>query len=170
MQNQQIGILLLLATTLTSIPLALTVPAAKGATTRHFLIIQNNSTAGCPASGNPCFNTTSAGPSITVNQGDSVVITIKDNDTEFSPHTFTITQAPYTSVDTGNMSPGQSKTLPTFTASTSGSFRYQCNFHPATMFGTFVVIKAAPALNPAGLLALLGTVTAAVFITVRKRR
>lgn len=170
MQNQQIGILLLIATTLTSIPLTLTVPAAKGAITRHFLIIQNNSTAGCPTSGNPCFNTTSPGPTITVNQGDSVVITVQDNDNQFSPHTFTITQAPYTSVDTGTMSPGQVKTLATFTASTSGSFHYQCNFHPTTMLGTFVVNKAAPALTPAGLLALLSTITAAVFITVRKRR
>jgi plastocyanin len=106
-----------------------------------------------------------------VNQGDSVVLTIHDNDTEFSPHTFTITQAPYTSVDTGNMSPGQVKTLPTFTASASGSFHYQCNFHPTTMKGTFQVnpVSSSP-ITPVSLLALIGTATAAVFITVRKRR
>ncbi len=170
MKNQQIGILLLLATTLASIPLALTVPATEGSVLRNITIIQYNSTFGSGCSGQVnCFNFTSPGPTIIVDQGDTISFTIKNNDT--TTHTFTITQAPYTSVDTGNMSPGQVKTLPTFTASTSGSFHYQCNIHPTTMKGTFQVnpVSASP-ITPASLLALISTATAAVFITVRKRR
>ena len=171
MKNQQLGILLLLATTLTSIPLALTIPATKGSITRHFNIYQNNRTAGCPASANPCFNSTSPGPPITVNQGDSVQFTIHDNDTDFSPHTFKIASSAYTAVDTGTMTAGQIKTLSTFTASTSGTFTYQCDFHPTTMRGTFKVnpVSSTP-ITPASLLALLGTTVAAVYVTIRKRR
>ncbi len=170
MKNQQIGILLLLATTLASIPLALTVPTTKGSVLRNFAFYQNNNTKGVPCSGQAfCFNTTSPGPTITVNQGDTVSITVHNNDSV--THTFTITTAPYTGVDTGTMNPGQVKTLPTFTASTFGPFNYQCNFHPTTMKGTFTVnrVSSTP-ITSSSLLALAFTTTAAVYITLRKRR
>lgn len=140
-------------------------------TTKHFVMYQNNSSGGKVCTGQTnCFNSTSPGPDIVVNQGDSVSITVHNNDT--FAHTFTITSSPYTSVDTGQMSPSQVVTLPTFTAGTSGtSFHYQCSNHPTTMLGTFKVnpVSGTP-ITPTSLIALLGTATAAVFLTMRKRR
>ncbi len=169
MKNQQIVILLLLASTLASIPLALTVPPTRGSSARHFNLYQNNNTKGVPCSGQTnCFNTTSPGPTITVNQGDTVSITVHDNDS--ISHTFTIVSAPYTSVDTGTMNPGQVKTLSTFTASTSGTFNYQCSIHPTTMLGTFKVIQVSSTpITSSSLLVLAFTTTAAVYIVLRKR-
>ena len=169
MKSQQLGTLILLATTLASIPLALALPATKGSTLHSFLIVQNNSTGAgnqaCSGQAN-CFNSTSPGPTITVNQGDTVSITVRNNDT--TTHTFNIA-TPYTAVSTGNMNPGQVKTLSTFTASTSGSFNYQCNIHPAAMKGTFKVNAAAP-ITPTMVLTLLATTTAAAYLTMRRRR
>ena len=166
MNNQARPLLLIL---LFGISLAgFTIPTS-AATSRHFEFEQNSAATGngCQGQSN-CFNSSSPVPPISVNQGDTISITVHNNDT--TVHTFTMTTAPYTGVDTGNMNPGQTKTLPSFTASTAETVHYQCNIHPTTMLGTFVVIKAAPTLTPAGLLALLSTITAAVFITVRKRR
>ncbi len=156
--------------TLASIPLVLTFPATKGSVLHHFNFYQNNNIggAGCSGQGN-CFNSTSPGPTITVNQGDTVEITAHNNDT--TTHTFTITSTPYAAVDTGQMNPAQVKTLPTFTASTSGTFHYQCNNHPNDMLGTFKVNPVSGTLiTPVSLLGLVLTTTAAVYITMRKRR
>lgn len=156
---------------LLTLPLALALAGynlpSYAATTKTFNIYQNGS-SGCSVVTN-CFNGTSAGPNIIVNQGDSVSITVHNNDT--IAHTFTITTAPYTSVDTGQMSPSQVVTK-TFTASTAGqNFHYECSNHPNTMLGTLKVnaVSSSP-ISPSILLALLGTTTAAVFITTRKRR
>ncbi len=166
MRKQFKGLLLIL-------PLAMILAGyslpSNAATTKRFDIYQNNSAGGKGCSGQiNCFNVTSPGPDIVVNQGDPVSITVHNNDT--TAHTFTITSSPYTAVDTGTMNGGQVKTLSTFTAGTSGtSFHYQCSIHPASMLGNFKVNPASP-INPASILALLITSTAAVYIAMRKRR
>jgi plastocyanin len=169
MKNQQLGILLLLATTLTSIPLALTVPTTKGSVTRHFNIYQNNSTGGAGCSGQAnCFNSSSPGLTINVNQGDTVEFTVHNNDS--IAHTFTLIGSPYSvNVNTGGYHQNSSSTP--FVASTAGTFKYECTIHPSDMFGNFVVkqVSSTP-ISPASILALLGTITAAAFITTRKRR
>ncbi len=165
MKNQQLAILLLLATTLFSIPIALTLPATEGSVTRHFDLYQNNSTGGNLCSGQAnCFNSSSPGPTMTVNQGDTVDITVHNNDS--ISHTFTIT----TYVPDKTYNPHQTLPVTPFVASTSGTFAYKCTIHPSDMLGTFKVNPSSTPITPTSLLALLFTATAAAYITMRKRR
>lgn len=165
MKNQTRLLLLMLLFTIT---LAGFIRPSSAAISRHFDFYQNSAATGNGCQGQlNCFNSSSPVPLITVNQGDSITITAHNNDT--TSHTFTFITAPYTSVDTGTMTPGQMKTV-SFTANTAGpSFNYQCNFHPTDMKGQFKVNAAAP-MSPITVLGLLITTVSAAYIVTRRRR
>jgi plastocyanin len=85
------------------------------------------------------WNGTIPGPSITVNLGDSVALTLVSVDG--FPHKFFVDY-------NGNISPDPGEpTSPTFSATTTyifvanvnGTFNYYCAFHPGVMHGTFTV-------------------------------
>jgi len=83
---------------------------------------------------------TSPGPTITVDQGDTVTMTLYSADS--LPHTFHIDYDSDGAVDTGEPYSGifSSPTTPltyTFTAGTSGTFLYRCTIHPTMMYGTW---------------------------------
>ena len=164
MKNQASSLLLIL---LFGISLAgFTIPTS-AATSRHFEFEENSAATGNGCQGaTHCFNSSSPFPLITVNQGDSITITVHNNDT--TSHTLSFITAPYTSVDTGTMAPTQMKTL-TFTANTAGVFKYQCNFHPTEMLGNFKVNAAVP-VSPITVLGLLITTASAAYIVARRRR
>ena len=87
------------------------------------------------------------GPTMTVDQGDSVTMTLYADDS--LPHGFHIDYDGDGVVDTGEPYSGifSSPTTPltyTFTASVSGTFLYRCTVHPAMMFGTWKTNAPAP--------------------------
>lgn len=169
-EQHYVIILLLFAATLTAIPFALNIPTTKAAATDIFNIYQNNSTGGAGCSGQAnCFNTTSPGPAITVNQGDTVEITVWNNDS--ITHTFTLESSPY-SVNV--MVPARTHVAVTpFTANTAGSWTYECTIHPNDMIrvnGFTVVGTTKAPLTPIAALGMLLTATSAAYIFERRRR
>ena len=88
------------------------------------------------------------GPSLQVDQGDNVTITVVLNDSQ--PHTWFIDYDNDSVADTGEpISPTANVGNPvrsfTFVADRAGTFTYRCSFHPGTMKGTIVV---APRTGP----------------------
>jgi LPXTG-motif cell wall-anchored protein len=77
-------------------------------------------------------------PEVTIAAGESVTWTNKGN----IAHTATATGGAF---DTGNVAPGESKTV---TLATAGTYAYQCTPHP-WMKGTITVTAAAAAPAPA---------------------
>lgn len=155
------------------LPLVMTLAAFNlpsiAATTRTFNIYQNNNIGGAGCSGQAqCFNSTSPGPNIVVNQGDMVSITVHNNDS--ITHTFTFAPLSPYNIDK-TLTGAQVVTIPTFTASTSGTWTYKCTIHPNNMFGTFKVNATSTApINLLTLISLLMTTMAAVYIVERRRR
>ncbi len=107
-------------------------------------------------------------PTLTVNKGDVVNITVHNNDTIL--HTFTIVTAPYTSVNIINNA-GETHSQ-TFTASTVGnSFTYECTqpTHAGLgMMGTLKVVGGA-SVTPVAALGVLLTTLTSVYLLRRKR-
>ena len=91
------------------------------------------------------------GPSLPVDQGDNVTITVVLNDTQ--PHTWFIDYDNDSVADTGEpISPTANVGNPvrsfTFVADRAGTFTYRCSFHPGTMRGT-IVVQATGGTPPA---------------------
>lgn len=162
-QNMRI-LLVMLAFASAVSPLVIGSAPARAATTRHFDIYMNNATAGCP-NNTFCFNTTNPGPTMSVNQGDTVSITVHDNDTSTAQHTFTITAYSVNVV----LTPGTTQAK-TFTANTSGQFTYECTIHPTTMKGTLSVAGTSAPVSPTSVLGILLTTTLSVYVIGRRRR
>jgi plastocyanin len=80
------------------------------------------------------YNTTN--PTIYVPVGATVSLTIINNDGMI--HTFDIDEL---NVHTGNILPGQSKTV-TFTMSSATSYKYYCSIHPGLMDGQVTALTA----------------------------
>jgi plastocyanin len=90
------------------------------------------------------WNNTIPGPTITVNQNDTIVLTLTSLDG--LPHKFFVDYNGNVAPDPGEpTSPTvQSTTIKyMFTADTVGTFSYYCAFHPGVMHGTFNVISPA---------------------------
>lgn len=88
------------------------------------------------------WNNTIPGPTITVNQNDTIVLTLTSLDG--LPHEFFVDYNGNVAPDTGEpTSPTfQSTTIKyIFTADKVGTFSYYCAFHPGAMHGTFNVIS-----------------------------
>lgn len=89
------------------------------------------------------------GPTLTVNVGDSVTITL--HSTDGFQHEFFVDYNGNGMVDAGEpaSSAFSNTTTFTFVASQAGSFTYKCLFHPSVMMGSFVVQSAGGTANPA---------------------
>ncbi len=90
------------------------------------------------------------GPTLNVNQGDSVTITL--HSTDGLTHEFFIDfngdHAPSAGEPTSSAF-NATTTVPTFTASQSGTFSYYCYIHENSMKGTFIV-TASTTTGPSG--------------------
>ncbi|MGQ0798454.1 MAG: cupredoxin domain-containing protein [Methanobacteriota archaeon] len=110
------------------------------------------------------------GPSLQVDEGDNVTITVVLNDTE--PHTWFIDYNNNSLADTGEpISPIANTGNPvrtfSFPADRTGTFTYRCSFHPGTMKGTIVIAATdgtppAPADNT--LLIVGGAIVAVIIV------
>ncbi len=118
---------------------------------------------------------TNPGPTLTVNQGDSVTITLTS--TDGFTHQFLVDYNGNGIADPGEpMSAAFSTTTTlTFTASQSGTFAYLCLIHPTAMKGTLVVQgtgSPAPSTSPSAsgstlvIVGVLVVVVAAVGISI----
>jgi FtsP/CotA-like multicopper oxidase with cupredoxin domain len=92
---------------------------------------------------------TSPGPTITVNEGDVVNLTLTNADDIYaSPHQFLLSYHNGSTLQLGDVeSPqfaGGETIVFSFTANVSGTFTYYCVFHPSMMYGTFIVTSAIP--------------------------
>lgn len=183
MKNLEIGIVVILAATL-SFTVLTAAPTFSATTpkTDHFYLLQiGNSTnsggggyhgfaaASDPpsCSGGPvCFNGTVPGPSMTVNQGDVVNITV--HNIANITHTFTITQLGVNIINAA----GQTQSVQ-FTADMPGSFQFYCTQDDHVgfgMYGTFTVNPvAATPLNPLPLLSAAIAAVAAVVLVGRRK-
>lgn len=89
------------------------------------------------------------GPTISVNQGDVVTLSLSSSDG--LSHQFLLDYNGNGLADAGEpvSSTFSTSTTITFTASVAGSFKYECTIHPTTMFGTWNVVSTntAPTLG-----------------------
>ena len=111
------------------------------------------------------------GPTLTVDQGDTVTIDLVAADGE--PHTFVVDYDLDGTADAGEPTSAQFSGTQvlryTFTADRAGTFRYFCSIHgAATMNGTFVVNAATTPPTPSGdnTILIIGGVIIAVVIAV----
>jgi len=115
------------------------------------------------------------GPTLTVNQGDSVTITL--HSTDGVEHEFFIDLNNNGVWDTGEPESAafNSTTTLTFTASQAGTFTYYCLIHPTVMKGTFVVQSpAAPGMSGnlvlyIGIILVIVVVVGVAVLVLRRR-
>ena len=108
----------------------------------------------------------SPGPTITVNEGDVVNLTLTNEDSVYaSPHQFLLS---YHNSSTPQSDDAESPQVApretiifSFTANVSGTFTYYCVIHPSMMYGTFIVTSAIPEFP--SLIILSGFMVVAVF-------
>jgi FtsP/CotA-like multicopper oxidase with cupredoxin domain len=147
--------------------------SAKGATTRTFTLYGSyNHGWGFTAS-----SITSPGPTIVVEQGDTVNLTLINNDGIYAnPHRFFVS---YTNASSPNSTEPQSSDFTTtlsyqFVATnTVGTYTYGCVYHYSMMKGYFQVMPTGtiPEFQPLIMLSLLVvSATAAVLVHKRKRQ
>ncbi len=86
----------------------------------------------------------SPGPTLTVNEGDTVNMTLVSSDG--MTHRFYVDYNANGIPDVGEPDSGDFNTSTNlvFTANTNGTFTYYCYIHPTIMYGTFVVTQAIP--------------------------
>lgn len=144
---------------------------AKAATTRNFTLY-GSYTQGW---GSTAANITSPGPTIVVEQGDTVNLTLINNDGVGVTHKFFVS---YTDTPSPNASDPQS---PDFTSTvnyqfvasnTVGTYKYYCAFHPDLMWGYFQVVPtgAIPEFQPLIMLSLLVASTAVAALAYKRKR
>lgn len=101
--------------------------------------------------GSTSSSETNPGPTLTVNQGDSVTLTLTS--TDGFTHQFLVDYNGNAVADPGEPLSIQFSTTTTltFTATQAGTFHYLCLIHPTAMKGTFVVQgtgSPAPSTSP----------------------
>lgn len=152
--------ILLLSLVLAIIAAVLVPTAPVRAADRSFTLIGDN----VGGWGSSVSNIDNPGPTLNVDQGDSLTLTL--NATDGEPHTWFIDYDGDSVVDTGEPTSaqfeGDTPITYTFTASRAGTFTYRCSFHPATMTGTINV--AAPPSGDNTLLIVGGVVVAVVIV------
>jgi heme/copper-type cytochrome/quinol oxidase subunit 2 len=117
-------------------------------------------------------NITSPGPTIVVEQGDNVSLTLISNDG--ITHLFFVSYTNATNIVAGDpQSPGFSATVNySFIATnTVGTYTYRCYFHPTVMWGYFRVVPTGtiPEFQPLAMLSL-SIVSIGIAALARKRR
>jgi FtsP/CotA-like multicopper oxidase with cupredoxin domain len=145
--------------------------SAKGATTRY-LTLYGSYTQGW---GFTASNITSPGPTIVVEQGDIVNLTLINNDVSYYTHRFFVS---YTSLSSPSSGDPQSPDITTtvnyqFTATnTIGTYTYHCYYHPTLMLGYFQVVATGtiPEFQPLMLLSVLLASAAVAALVYRRKR
>ncbi len=141
---------------------------AKAATTRNFTLYGSN-TQGW---GSTAANITSPGPTIVVEQGDTVNLTLIS---EGITHRFFVSYTNTSSPGSGD--PQSSDFTGTvnfqFNASdTVGTYTYYCYYHPTVMWGYFQVVPTGtiPEFQPLIMLSLLVASTAVAALAYKRKR
>jgi len=143
---------------------------AKAATTRNFTLYASY-TSGW---GFTATTITSPGPTIVVEQGDTVNLTLISNDA--IAHNFFVSYTNASSPDPADpWSPdfGSNAVNFQFVASnTVGTYQYHCSFYPTVMWGYFKVVPTGtiPEFHPLIMLTLLIAGTAAALVCRRKQQ
>jgi len=108
----------------------------------------------------------SPGPSISVNEGDIVNLTLISQDNGIA-HQFYVDYNGNHMLDVGEPASGYFTTTVTlqFTASINGTFTYYCSVHPDVMYGGFTVV---PEFSPVVVLTVFMIATLLVAVALRK--
>jgi len=157
---------------LTAVVTTTQIQSAKATTTRYFTLYGSyNLGWGFTAS-----NITSPGPPIVVEQGDTVNLTLINNDGIYaSPHRFFVS---YTNASSPNSTEPQSADFTgtlsyQFVAATAvGTYTYGCIYHFSMMKGSFQVVPTGtiPEFQLLMMLSLLVASTAFAGVACRRRR
>jgi FtsP/CotA-like multicopper oxidase with cupredoxin domain len=145
------------------------IDSTKATTTRHFTLY-GSATKGWGFSAN---DITSPGPTVVVEQGDTVNLTLISSDG--ITHKFFVS---YTNASSPSSGDPQSPDFSfiayyNFTASnTVGTYIYRCSFHPATMWGYFQIVPtgAIPEFQPLIMLLLLIASTMVIALVYERKR
>jgi FtsP/CotA-like multicopper oxidase with cupredoxin domain len=116
---------------------------------------------------------TSPGPTIRVEQGDTVNLTLISYDGV--AHQFFVSYTNSSSPSSGDSESAvfSDTTIFQFVATnTTGTYTYRCTFHPSVMYGYFTVVQtgAIPEFQPLAILTLLFLSTGIVALVRRKTR
>jgi heme/copper-type cytochrome/quinol oxidase subunit 2 len=153
-----------------SVALATTlVLEARATTTRNFTLYGSSV---APGWGFIASNITSPGPTIVVEQGDTVNLTLTSND--HNTHQFFVS---YTNDTSPIVNDPQSLAFSTMTAysftatNTVGTYTYRCYYHPDLMWGYFKVVPTGsiPEFEPL-MMTLLSIVGIGIVAFASKRR
>jgi plastocyanin len=141
----------------------------KAATTRNFTLYGHY----LQGWGFTASNITSPGPTIVVEQGDAVNLTLISNDG--ITHRFFVSYTNATSPSSGDpQSPDFSATVNyQFVASnTVGTYTYRCLYHYIAMWGYFKVVPTGsiPEFQPLIILSLLALSTTAMALALKRKR
>lgn len=142
---------------------------AEAATTRNFTLY-GSYTQGW---GFSATNISSPGPTIAVEQGDTVNLTLISSDG--IPHRFFVSYTNTSSPNLGDPQSGDfsSTAIYSFNASnTVGTYKYYCYFHPNPMWGYFQVVPtgAIPEFQPLIMLSLLVVGTTVAALAYKRKR
>lgn len=142
---------------------------AKATTTRNFTLYGSFANGW----GFTDTNMTNPGPTIVVEQGDTVNLTLISNDAV--THRFFVSYTNATSPVSGEpQSNDFSGTINyQFNATTTvGTYTYRCYYHPTAMFGSFQVVSTGsiPELQPLVMLSLLMASTAVATLAYKRKR
>jgi FtsP/CotA-like multicopper oxidase with cupredoxin domain len=156
-----------------AVPVATTlIHSANAATTRSFTLYGGY----LQGWGFTSSSITSPGPTIVVEQGDSVNLTLINNDGDGVVHRFFVSYSNSSSPSSGDPeSPDFSGTInfQFVASSTVGTYTYYCFHHPNVMYGTFKVVLTGtiPEFQPLMLLliALIASTAVVAFAYRRKR-
>jgi FtsP/CotA-like multicopper oxidase with cupredoxin domain len=162
-------LVIMLAVFLVSSAATTLIHSAKAATTRSFTLYGGYLQGwGFTSSG-----ITSPGPTIVVEQGDTVNLTLISSDG--ITHRFFVSYTNSSSPSSGDPESSDFSGTINFqfvASSTVGTYTYYCYHHPNVMYGTFRVVPTGtiPEFQPLMLLSLLVASTAVVALAYRRKR
>jgi len=142
---------------------------AKAATTRNFTLY-GSFTQGW---GFTATNITSPGPTIVVEQGDTVNLTLISNDG--ITHRFFVSYTNASSPSSGDPQSGDFSSTANYSfnaSNTVGTYKYYCYFHPNPMWGYFQIVPtgAIPEIQPLITLSLLVVSTMVAALAYKRKR
>jgi plastocyanin len=150
----------------------------KAATVRNFTLYGSYSSGNSytPGWGFTATNITSPGPTIVVEQGDTVNLTLTSYDG--LTHSFFVSYTNSSSPDqtrdpwSDDFWGGKAVNFQFVATNTVGTYVYHCYYHPDAMWGYFKVVPTGtiPELHPLIMLSLLIAGTAAALVCRRKKQ